>query len=138
MKIIINTTLTVIMAVWASLGAKAQSYVLQYQYDAAGNRIARVIAQPQQPQNSPRMMGHGGEVTVSPTVTTDNVTISTTRDPEQTQMSYVLSNLQGSVLATGDILSQQTIISLRQYSNGIYLLSVRSNDEVKTFKIIRL
>lgn len=110
---------------------------LQYQYDAAGNRIARVTARPQQPQNSPRMMGHSGEVTVSPTVTTDAVTISTTVDLEQTAMRYVLSNLLGSVLATADIVSQQTTVSLGQYSSGIYLLIVKTDDSVETFKIVR-
>lgn len=113
------------------------SQYLQYQYDAAGNRTARVIVQPQQPQNSPRMMGHGGEVTVSPTVTTDVVTISTTMDPEQAQMRYVLSSLQGNVLATDDIASRQTIVSLGQYSCGIYLLTVQSEYDILSFKIIK-
>lgn len=76
-------------------------------------------------------------MTVSPTVTTDAVTISTTVDLEQTAMRYVLSNLLGSVLATADIVSQQTTVSLGQYSSGIYLLIVKTDDSVETFKIVR-
>lgn len=135
---ILNKVIQVLFICALSIqGGHAYSYIFQYQYDAAGNRIGRTIVQPQQPQNSPRMMGHSGDVTVSPTVTTDYVTISTTLDPEQTHMCHVLSNLQGCVLAASDIVSQQTTISLGLYPCGIYLLTVKTDESVETFKIIR-
>lgn len=131
------TLKNILLIITITTVANATAQHILYQYDAAGNRIARVTARPQQPQNSPHMMGHSGKVTVSPTVTTDAVTITTTVDIEQMAMRYVLSNLQGSVLATGDVVSQQTAVSLGQYSSGIYLLIVKTDDSVETFKIVR-
>ena len=118
--------------------ATAQSYVLQYQYDAAGNRVSRSVVEVQSPQNSPRLMDHGDEVSVSPTVTTDDVTISTTLDTEQTAMRYIVSNLQGSVMTICDITSQQTIVPFSNYESGIYLLTIQSEQGLKTFKIIKI
>lgn len=118
--------------------ATAQSYVLQYQYDAAGNRVSRIVEEVQSPQNSPRLMGHSEDVTASPTVTSDDVTITTTLDPEQTEMRYFVSNLQGSVLATGDITNQYTIVPFCNYMEGIYLLTIQSEQGIKTFKIIKI
>lgn len=82
-------------------------------------------------------MGHGGEVTVSPTVTTGEVTITTTLDPEQTSLSYIVSNLQGGVLAVGDITARQTAVQLGNFSDGIYLLSVQRAQGTTTFKVIK-
>ena len=137
MKHLSKLALAVTMAVMASLGENAQSFVLQYGYDASGNRVSRSVVEVQPPQNSPRLMGHSGEVTVSPTVTTDYVTILTTLDPEQTALRYIVNSLQGSVLAMGDISSPQTPVSLSNYERGIYLLTVQSEQCNRTFKIIR-
>ena len=121
----------------ASLGINAQSFVLQYNYDSSGNRVTRSVVEVQPPQNSPRLMGHSGEVTVSPTVTTDYVTILTTLDPEQTALRYIVNSLQGSVLAMGDITDQQTLVPLSNYDSGIYLLTILSDSGIKSFKIIK-
>lgn len=137
MRCLTKLALAATVAAIASLGMHAQSYVLQYQYDAAGNRVSRAVVVVQPPQNSPRLMGHGGEVTVSPTITVDDVTIITTLDPEQTELRYLVSNLQGSVLAMGDITNQQTSVSFGNYVAGIYLLSVQSDLGIKTFKVIK-
>ncbi len=110
---------------------------MQYHYDAAGNRISRTFVEAQPTQNAPRLMGHGGEVTVSPTVTTGEVTITTTLDPEQTSLSYIVSNLQGGVLAVGDITARQTAVQLGNFSDGIYLLSVQRAQGTTTFKVIK-
>ncbi|MBR1474751.1 MAG: hypothetical protein IJ613_04150 [Muribaculaceae bacterium] len=64
--------------------------------------MSRIVVHTSLPGRSQHMPPHTGEVTVSPTVTTDAVTITTTVDLEQMAMRYVLSNLQGSVLATAD------------------------------------
>ena len=118
--------------------ATAQSYVLQYQYDAAGNRVSRIVEEVQSPQNSPRLMGHSEDVSVSPTVTSDDVTITTTLDPEQTEMRYMVSSLQGSVLAMSNITNQHTIVPFSNYMAGIYLLTIQSEQGIKTFKIIKI
>lgn len=137
MNRILKLTLTITLAVMASLGINAQSFVLQYNYDSSGNRVTRSVVEVQPPQNSPRLMGHSGEVTVSPTVTTDYVTILTTLDPEQTALRYIVNSLQGSVLAMGDITDQQTLVPLSNYDSGIYLLTILSDSGIKSFKIIK-
>ena len=137
MNRILKLTLTITLAVMASLGINAQSFVLQYNYDSSGNRVTRSVVEVQPPQNSPRLMGHSGEVTVSPTVTTDYVTILTTLDPEQPALRYIVNSLQGSVLAMGDITDQQTLVPLSNYDSGIYLLTILSDSGIKSFKIIK-
>ena len=109
----------------------------QYQYDASGNRVSRVLVVPTPALQSPHMPGHSGETTVSPTVTTDKVTITTSLDLERNHMSYTVSDLQGSVLAVGDITGQHTAVSFGQYSSGIYLLTVYSAQGNQGFKIVK-
>lgn len=109
---------------------------LMYQYDAAGNRISRAVVVPQ-PRNSPQRGVRSVDVSVTPTVTHDVVTIATALDVERVQMRYTLYSLQGNVLATSRMASQQTVLSLGQYTDGIYLLTVESDSFIETFKIIK-
>ena len=137
MNIFKKYAFSVIMVFLSSFVSNAQSYVLTYQYDAAGNRISRSAGEVQAPQNSPLMMGHGNDVIVSPTETTDDVIITTTLDPDQTELRYLVSNLQGNVLAIGDITNQHTSVPFGNYVTGIYLLIVQSDLGIKTFKVIK-
>ncbi len=117
--------------------AAQQNLVLQYQYDVAGNRVSRAAVEVQPPMMSLQLMAHGGEVAVTPTVTTDIVTIITTLDPERTAMTYTLSNLQGCVLGQGVIADRQTTLALSQWPSGPYLLTVRSAQKTESFKVVK-
>ena len=114
----------------------ADNDFLQYQYDAAGNRISRAVVQPSPRQNPKRDLPIEN-VTVSPTVTTDVVTIATAVDFEKEPMRYTLISMQGNMLDQGKICSHQTNISLGVYTKGIYLLTVESDTFVKTYKIFK-
>jgi hypothetical protein len=108
----------------------------QYQYDAAGNRISRIVVEPQPHQAQKRNL-RTVDFTVSPTITSDVVTIATAIDVEKTSMRYTLISVQGNVLDTGNITSQRTDLSMGGYANGIYLLTIETNSNVETFKIIK-
>ena len=114
----------------------ADNYYFQYQYDAAGNRIGRIVVEPQ-PYQAPKKDLRTVNLTVSPTITSDVVTISTAIDVEKASMRYTLISVQGNVLDTGNITSQRTDLSMGGYASGIYLLTVEINSNVETFKIIK-
>ena len=134
MKTSKKIVLIVFFTVLLPIGISAE---FVYTYDAAGNRVSRAAVEQNQPRRSSHISEHNSFVTVSPTVTSDLVTIVTTLDPEHTQMCFMLCDLQGSTLAHGDITSQQTIVTVSQYANGIYLLSVLADQNIQTFKIVK-
>lgn len=133
---ILKKCLLLLALVALSNNVSADNDYLQYQYDAAGNRISRVVVQPS-PQPSPKKDLPTVTVTVSPTMTTDLVTIATAVDFEKTPIRYTLISVQGNVLNQGTICSNQTNISLGTYTNGIYLLTVETDTFVETYKIIK-
>lgn len=114
----------------------ADNYYFQYQYDAAGNRISRIVVEPQ-PYQAPKKDLRTVNLTVSPTITSDVVTISTAIDVEKASMRYTLISIQGNVLNTGTVSSQHMNVSLGEYANGMYLLTIESEFGVETFKIIK-
>lgn len=126
----------ILLVVELGFNAIAQSHLL-YQYDAAGNRVARIKFDANQPQCNSHILRNSAEILVNPTVTTDLVTITTILDVEQTPMCYTLSNLQGNVLASGDIAGQQIKLSLARFASGIYLITVRTSQFSQSFKIIK-
>lgn len=133
---ILKKCLLLLALVALSNNVSADNDYLQYQYDAAGNRISRAVVQPS-PQPSPKKDLPTVNVTVSPTMTTDLVTIATAVDFEKTPIRYTLISVQGNVLNQGTICSNQTNISLGAYTNGIYLLTVETDTFVETYKIIK-
>ena len=114
----------------------ADNEYLHYEYDAAGNRIGRTLVQ-SQPNQIPRKSLPSVGITVSPTITSDNVTISTALDIGKHPMRFTLRSIQGSVLSTKDIISQQTIVPMSQYAAGIYLLTIESESIIESYKIIK-
>ena len=125
-----------LFAVACITSMQADNDHLQYQYDAAGNRIGRVVVH-SQPQQAPRRNIPVVDVTVSPTITEDVVTIATAIDLGKSPMKYTLTSIQGNVLNTGDIQSQRTNVSLGRYADGIYLLTIEKDSLIETYKIIK-
>ena len=128
--------LTLIIILSLSNYVSADNESLMYQYDAAGNRISRVVVIPQ-PRQSPQEQFPSANITVTPTITNDMITIATTLNVGQVEMRYTLYSLQGNVLTTAVINSQQMYLSLGQYATGIYLLTVESESFIESFKIIK-
>ena len=115
--------------------ADGNDYYYIYTYDNAGNRIGRIITQERSRYESPRHVETHNEISVYPTVTTGLINIATTIDVTANPLTYCLSNLQGSVLMQGKLLGQLTQLNL-PYTPGIYLLSIRTDSNQQTFKII--
>ena len=130
------SSLLAIVAYAFSNHLNADDERLQYQYDAAGNRVSRTVVY-QQPHQIQRKDFPIVDVAVSPTITTDVVNIANAIDLDKSSMRFNLISLQGSVLRTGDIKSQHTIISLGDYPSGIYLLRIETESDMETFKIIK-
>lgn len=127
---------SMIFVVACVLIVQADNEYIQYQYDAAGNRISRIVVQPQ-PQQSPKRQLPIVDVSVSPTITSDVVVLSTAHNLDKSPIKYTLISVQGNVLNTSAVNSQQTIISLGEYVNGVYLLTVETESGIETFKIIK-
>lgn len=127
---------SMILVVACVLIVHADNEYFQYQYDAAGNRIGRIVLRPQ-PQQSAKKQLPIIDISVSPTITSDAVTLSTAHDLEKTPMKYTLINVQGNVLNADFVKSQHTTISLGEYVNGMYLLIVETEFGMETFKIIK-
>ncbi len=56
---------------------------------------------------------------------------------ESTDFDLKISDLSGKILLTKKICSTQTSIDFSDYDAGIYLLTIKQNNKVETFKIIK-
>jgi hypothetical protein len=54
------------------------------------------------------------------------------------KLTYSLYDMNGKIITTQKVLSQETIISMIYLSHGVYLLTVTDNKKtIKTFKVIK-
>lgn len=111
------------------------NYNYVFRYDAAGNRVSRSVGSIAA-KGATGSSTDIGEVTVAPTVTTGDVTVRTTADLFTAPLSYTVSNLTGTCVDDGQLIAQVTRLSLPNAS-GVYILSVRSKQSSKSFKIVR-
>ncbi|MBR6283127.1 MAG: T9SS type A sorting domain-containing protein [Muribaculaceae bacterium] len=118
---------------------QAQQAVVAYDYDAAGNSIARrLVADPpqQSPPRSPAVSHKIGSVAVSPSVTNGPVTVSTTADVLAAPLPWTLTDAQGRVMGNGRLTESSTTLTI-DGASGVYLLTVIKADGPATFKIIK-
>lgn len=114
--------------------SKAQSNEqVQYQYDAAGNRISRELVQQRSFQN-PNLQRTN--FNVYPTVVTDVVNITTQDEINPNQFSYTITNVSGNIVMTGNILSQNTQIQV-SLLQGYYILNIFSETEQYSFNLLK-
>jgi len=74
-----KTIFALLVVVAFTCNVNADNEYLQYEYDAAGNRIGRTVVQ-SQPNQAPKRNLLTADITVFPTITSDNVTISIALD----------------------------------------------------------
>lgn len=72
-------------------------------------------------------------VNVFPNPTSDEFTIAT----EETELSYILTDLSGKVIQKGTSKGNKTTVAVNGYPEGTYLLKVTSKHNFRTFKIIK-
>ena len=71
-----------------------------YVYDAAGNRVARIVVDDEAKRDT--VGGDLGEIVVTPAVTSDGVTVKTTADLSGASLTYAMSNLVGVRVSEGN------------------------------------
>ena len=119
---------------------------IAYEYDAAGNRTSRHVANnsPQAPRQGsledfPQETNElkGLAISVGPNPTTGPLTVSLTHFGKEDACSLLLVNTAGQTLVRQAMTSSQATLDLTHYANGIYLLKVDLNDNITTYKIIK-
>ena len=61
-----------------------------------------------------------------------------TEDFDYNNVVYQISDSNGRLIKSGNILDFQTVVSMQNLSSGVYFLEVRTkNNTVKTFKIVK-
>lgn len=116
---------------------------IAYEYDAAGNRISRHIANnaSQAPLRT-SLENIPGEtivqtISVGPNPTTGLLTVALSRFGKEDTCHLLLVNTAGQTLIRQLMTSSQATLDLSQYANGYYLLKVDLNGEIQTYKIIK-
>lgn len=146
MKLLASIPLLV-MAVFAVLNLHAQSQnagetkIVQYSYDASGNRISRAIVTP---AKSPASIGDSIKDSF------ENITITATPNPtsgpvkiELSGMEYVeelmfgVYSLEGACILQGNIL-ESIQLDISPYQSGWYIINIYKDYAVKSTKILKI
>ena len=106
---------------------------LQYEYDAAGNRIMRHLMQ-QRSNQSPRQQQT--TFVVYPTIVADVLNVTTQDEIVPNEFSYTITNVSGSSVLSGFITTQNTQIHL-SIPQGFYILNIHSLTEQYSFNFLK-
>lgn len=131
----LNKIFCLVAILLMSIAGYAQSNVtIEYQYDAAGNRISRQLATT--PRSSSEPVDNDTKFSVYPTIVYDFLNIAAQNDISNKNFHYSISNINGNVLLTGDLLSQITQLSVCLPS-GYYIINIFSAYEQNSFTFIK-
>jgi hypothetical protein len=153
-----NFTLLLCFAIPILCMAQSQ-LVVQYDYDAAGNRILRKMIElspqlaPPAPQDSTSSLPHSftpsppacfvekiaqTEIKIYPNPTTEKITLEFSgSDGILPSTSLQLYSLSGQLLQTHTVHSATTAVSLAGLPKGTYMLKVNISGHSETWKIIK-
>jgi len=118
---------------------------IEYYYDNAGNRIERVIIlqipsyTPQIPQEETVIEDIVSEYSIKiyPNPTKGHLAMEIINAPSVMDGSMILYNSGGQMLANSIITSSYTTFDLSGHIPGIYILHIRINEEIITWKIVK-
>lgn len=140
-------TLFLILGCCLSAIGQTPSYYIKYDYDAAGNRIARrclEITLPQQRSTTVNIDTTGVEadlndlkVTIYPNPTRGVIVAGLSIYTPNVHITYILYTTDGKKLQQLNAESDRTLINLSNCSPGVYLLMVIANKKELEFKIIK-
>lgn len=143
-KVIMKKELiTLMLLIMTSL---AYSQTISYEYDSAGNRIARTVVTlksaetvSSEEEEEPIVDSwEEREVTIYPNPTDGELNVAITGGELEEAYSYSIYNSQGSLLLNGSISELGlTTLSLSNQSAGVYILVLSCQDESKTYKIVK-
>jgi hypothetical protein len=121
-------------------GGTASFSVGQVSYKSPeGNIVSDGVQQPYEIQNLGKSDFKNIELTmkVYPNPTIDDLKLKIT-DQDLNDLSYILIDSAGKILSSEKISIEESSINMKEYSIGIYFLSVLSkNKKIKSFKILK-
>lgn len=141
-----RAVLSFALVLYFLIGVKAQTPVVAFDYDDAGNRILRQIKieilEKSDPLNTsdslfarlPYQPIEG--VRVYPNPASEAVNIEFTTLPEA-NAAFVLRDMHGRLLEQGNIQHTLTPLDIKYLGKGTYLLLITAGDKNEKFKIIK-
>ncbi len=125
----------------------AQSYHVTYEYDNSGNRTNRYIdtvyignksAQLSDNEDPISDSWEEREVTIYPNPTKGNLKINISGGDEDANYSYKVFDSRGNQVLNGKVTDMgETPIPLDNQSPGVYILILQTNNERKSYKIVK-
>lgn len=141
-----RAVLSFALVLYILIGVKAQTPVVAFDYDDAGNRILRQIKieilEKSDPLNtSDSLFAHLPYqpiegVRVYPNPASETVNIEFTTLPEANAV-FVLRDMHGRLLEQGNIHYTLTPLDIKYLGKGTYLLLITAGDKNEKFKIIK-
>lgn len=136
------------------IAASSRSYsqdTIKYDYDAAGNRIARVISllksgrinnsNPQEETKQEIIKDSsfdGGAVRIYPNPTRGFVEIEIPDEVEKSEVIwFIVTNVHGKRIIDKRHYNNRTQIDLSSQPNGLYILNIKKGQVVSQWKIIK-
>lgn len=122
---------------------------IQFSYDAAGNRISRIIViketkskvddsiMPVPYRNQLNQNLENLKISVFPNPTSDIIHIQCNDLNRSTSLDACMFSAKGELLMTRRLNDIDQIIDLNNYSSGIYYLKIRINDRIESWKIVK-
>ncbi len=141
-----RTVLFLALVLYFLLGAQAQTSVVVFEYDNAGNRTLRQIRIDKVEKSDtlnttdslfarlPNQPIEG--VRVYPNPASETVNIEFTNLPEA-KAEFVLRDLHGRLLEQGNIQHTLTPLDVKRLTKGTYLLLITAGDKNEKFKIVK-
>ena len=146
--------LSIVLIVITNKTIKAQSLVVTFEYDAAGNRVKRSMQAPP-PANTNWNDRHSGPIDSTESkqnlVNESNFKISAYPNPTDKDVivtidgfdnvknhaNLTLVDIQGKIVLQSNIANRNTTIDLTNFTSGTYYLMVIVDNENTSYKIIK-
>lgn len=117
---------------------------LTYGYDAAGNRIKREIVltraqdlgEDTEPQVYSEML-QKYSISISPNPIKELVTITISGLDKNSKGQIAMYNIGGQLIEKRDIVTTENTFDLSSQPNGIFLIQIRIDEQVTSWKIVK-
>jgi hypothetical protein len=135
--------LTVCCVLFFSFSISAQKVV--YEYDNAGNRIARTVVLPKMQSANKAMkdttfykeaLGNK-EITLYPNPVKTNLNVSISGYEENSTGECVLFDMQGKLILRQKINAREFQIDMSAYNSGNYIMRISVDGEQTTWKVVK-
>ena len=143
----LSAIIFLVMAGTVYMNAQDRAYFVNFEYDADGNRISRTITigndREERTSNDTTELVHytdlidESRINIYPNPTTKSVFINITYPEEDTMITATLLSPSGVFLETKGIGTAPVEFDLSSMAAGVYILELRSENDTKTWKIIK-